>query len=65
MRMTGLVILFFLCLAGSNVGTNIWLSEWSNDSTRNNSASLLDLRLGVYVGLGASQGKITHYIRVK
>jgi len=44
----------------SQVGTNVWLSLWSNDPPPYNSSmediGLRDLRLGVYGGLGIVQG---------
>lgn len=40
------------------IGTNLWLSEWSNDSMNPASANdthLRDVRLGVYAGLGIGE----------
>ncbi|UYV79408.1 ABCC3 [Cordylochernes scorpioides] len=41
-----------------SVGSNIWLSAWSNDKPINGTQDpeLRDLRLGVYGGLGSGQG---------
>ena len=48
-------LLFFIA---GQASTNIWLSIWSNDATtsQGNDPDLLALRLGVYGGLGMTQG---------
>ena len=50
--------LAYVCYMGFQVGTNIWLSVWSNDPIVNGTQNraLTDLRLGVYGGLGLGQG---------
>ncbi len=43
----------------SEVASNIWLSEWTNDPVSSNGTqdiTLRDLRLGVYGALGGAQG---------
>ncbi len=44
---------------GGQVGTNVWLSVWSNDVflPRNKSEALVPERLGVYASLGCVQGQ--------
>ena len=46
-----------VCFVASQVGTNIWLSMWTQDVIINGTQNraLTDLRLGVYGGLGAAQ----------
>ena len=54
------MMIFYLGYLATQVGSNIWLSEWSNDQPTVNGTqdlALRDLRLGVYGGLGAGQGK--------
>jgi hypothetical protein len=59
MPVVALVIWYVIYLA-SQIGTNIWLSLWSNDPPPFNSSAqdtqLRDLRLGVYGGFGLVQG---------
>ena len=53
------IVCFFLLLFSINIGldlgANIWLSEWSDDSGCNNSMSS-NTRLEVYAGIGGAQG---------
>lgn len=53
------LVLGFYCISQSfGIGSNLWLSEWSNDSPDINGTvdtALRDLRLGVYGALGLSQ----------
>ncbi len=45
----------------SEVASNIWLSEWTNDPVSSNGTQdipLRDLRLRVYGALGGAQGNI-------
>ena len=46
----------------SDLGSNIWLSEWSKDDTRYGPNETMDpnlpnVRVGVYGGLGGTSGK--------
>lgn len=53
-----LTITFTICQVGFGLGSNLWLSAWSNDSLDPHKAldsSLRDQRLGVYGGLGAGE----------
>lgn len=40
---------------GMAVGSNVWLAEWSDNPTSNETT--VEVRLGVYAGLGLGQGK--------
>ena len=61
--MSVVTIVFYIIYVATQVGTNIWLSEWSNDQPEpdgTQDTALRDLRLGVYGGLGGGQGKFNH-----
>ena len=48
-------ILTFLSSSGFSIGTNLWLTAWSDDSldpAKNNNTVLRNQRIGVYAGLG-------------
>ncbi len=56
------VIMAYTCQLAADVGGNIWLSEWSLDMDRLTAnetldESLIDLRVGVYGGIGLAQSK--------
>lgn len=51
-----LVIGFFLVDQAANLGSNIWLSKWSDDVESFNVTSERNLYLGVYASLGIAQG---------
>ena len=58
-------IIFYVFYVATQIATNIWLSEWSNDQPEpdgTQDTGLRDLRLGVYGGLGAAQGTYTFII---
>lgn len=59
--LAGATIFFNMIFQAFSIGSNVWLSEWSNDkSTYVNGTvdeSRRDLYLGVYGALGAGQGK--------
>ena len=55
-----LALVSLLVNVGGMVGTNIWLSAWSNDAARSvNGTETVDVgvRLGVYSALGMTQSK--------
>ncbi|XP_026918631.1 ATP-binding cassette sub-family C member 2 isoform X7 [Acinonyx jubatus] len=65
LRAMGLCLIFFIILAYvinavAYIGSNLWLSAWTNDSKTYNGtnypASQRDLRVGVYGALGLVQG---------
>nr|XP_055048139.1 multidrug resistance-associated protein 1-like isoform X1 [Misgurnus anguillicaudatus] len=49
-------ILFFFCHHVSSLGSNYWLSLWTDDPVINGTQPNRDMRLGVYGALGLSQG---------
>lgn len=52
------VVICFLygCQSAASIGTNIWLSEWTNDAVTNSTAENVQMRVGVYAALGFAQG---------
>ena len=57
--MSMITVVFYIIYVATQVGTNIWLSEWSNDKPEpdgTQDTALRDLRLGVYGALGGGQG---------
>uniref|UniRef100_A0A3Q2V2S4 ATP binding cassette subfamily C member 3 n=1 Tax=Haplochromis burtoni TaxID=8153 RepID=A0A3Q2V2S4_HAPBU len=52
------VVICFLygCQSAASIGTNIWLSEWTNDAVTNRTAENVQMRVGVYAALGFAQG---------
>ena len=56
-----LTVFFYCAYNAASVYSNIWLSDWSNDATKNVSreerTAQRDLRLGIYGVLGFVQGK--------
>uniref|UniRef100_A0A8D2ZPE6 ATP-binding cassette, sub-family C (CFTR/MRP), member 3 n=1 Tax=Scophthalmus maximus TaxID=52904 RepID=A0A8D2ZPE6_SCOMX len=44
------------CQNAASIGSNIWLSEWTNDAARNATKENLNMRVGVYAALGTAQG---------
>ncbi len=61
--MTVIIVVAYICQLASDLGGNIWLAEWSLDVDRiNNNESvdpnLMNIRVGVYGGIGGAQSKI-------
>ncbi|ESO87141.1 hypothetical protein LOTGIDRAFT_107213, partial [Lottia gigantea] len=57
--LTVFIIFFFIMTNAAAIYSNIWLSEWSDDSILPNSTRFdyqRDMRLGVYAALGVLQG---------
>lgn len=55
-----MVILFWVMSQVASVGSNVWLSEWSQDPVLPDGTvdkAIRDMRLGVYGVLGISQGQ--------
>uniref|UniRef100_A0A3P8UPJ9 ATP binding cassette subfamily C member 3 n=1 Tax=Cynoglossus semilaevis TaxID=244447 RepID=A0A3P8UPJ9_CYNSE len=52
------VFIFFLysCQSTASIGANIWLSQWTNDASTNQTEENLKMRVGVYAALGITQG---------
>ncbi|XP_055920592.1 multidrug resistance-associated protein 1-like [Eupeodes corollae] len=48
-------ILLNCCFQGLSIGSNLWLTEWSNDKRAGTDTSVRNMYLGVYGGLGFGQ----------
>ncbi|KAM6898542.1 ATP-binding cassette sub-family C member 3 [Lycodopsis pacificus] len=44
------------CQSAAAIGANIWLSQWTNDASRNQTKENVHMRVGVYAALGIAQG---------
>lgn len=55
-----LTVLFYAASQSFSVGSNVWLSKWSEDNATSDPA-VRDMYLGVYGALGFFQGKILHF----
>lgn len=45
------------CQSAASIGANIWLSQWTNDASNNQTQENVHMRVGVYAALGIAQGK--------
>ncbi len=59
------VTMAYVCQLATDLGSNIWLSEWSQDADHLEQNQTLDphliqVRIGVYGGIGAALSK--HFI---
>lgn len=45
------------CQSAAAIGANIWLSQWTNDASNNQTQDNVHMRVGVYAALGIAQGK--------
>lgn len=52
-----IICLLYGCQSAASIGANIWLSEWTNDASLNNTKENVNMRVGVYAALGIAQGK--------
>lgn len=52
-----LICFLYGCQSAAAIGANIWLSQWTNDASRNQTKENVDMRVGVYAALGIAQGK--------
>uniref|UniRef100_A0A673I337 Multidrug resistance-associated protein 1 n=1 Tax=Sinocyclocheilus rhinocerous TaxID=307959 RepID=A0A673I337_9TELE len=52
-------IFLFFCHHLSSLGSNYWLSLWTDDPVINNTQPNREMRLGVYGALGLTQGDLT------
>lgn len=55
--LTILTVILNLVFQGFSIGSNVWLSRWSNDKNVGNDTGLRDMYLGVYGAFGFGQGK--------
>ncbi|XP_038591350.1 canalicular multispecific organic anion transporter 2 isoform X1 [Micropterus salmoides] len=44
------------CQNAAAIGANIWLSQWTNDASTNQTKENVHMRVGVYAALGIAQG---------
>uniref|UniRef100_A0A3Q3RDE5 ATP-binding cassette, sub-family C (CFTR/MRP), member 3 n=1 Tax=Monopterus albus TaxID=43700 RepID=A0A3Q3RDE5_MONAL len=44
------------CQSAAAIGGNIWLSQWTNDASTNQTKENVHMRVGVYAALGIAQG---------
>ncbi|XP_069374124.1 ATP-binding cassette sub-family C member 3 isoform X3 [Paralichthys olivaceus] len=44
------------CQSAAAIGANIWLSQWTNDASTNQTKENVHMRVGVYAALGIAQG---------
>ncbi|XP_070707853.1 ATP-binding cassette sub-family C member 3 isoform X2 [Pempheris klunzingeri] len=44
------------CQNAAAIGANIWLSQWTNDASKNQTQENVHMRVGVYAALGIAQG---------
>nr|XP_046232340.1 ATP-binding cassette sub-family C member 3 isoform X4 [Scatophagus argus] len=43
------------CQSAAAIGANIWLSQWTNDASKNQTQENVHMRVGVYAALGIAQ----------
>ncbi|XP_031698824.1 canalicular multispecific organic anion transporter 2 isoform X1 [Anarrhichthys ocellatus] len=46
------------CQSAAAIGANVWLSQWTNDASRNQTKENVHMRVGVYAALGIAQGAL-------
>ncbi|MEQ2232012.1 Canalicular multispecific organic anion transporter 2 [Ilyodon furcidens] len=51
-----IICLLYGCQSAASIGANIWLSQWTNDASTNQTKENVDMRVGVYAALGIGQG---------
>uniref|UniRef100_A0A673CL51 ATP-binding cassette, sub-family C (CFTR/MRP), member 3 n=1 Tax=Sphaeramia orbicularis TaxID=375764 RepID=A0A673CL51_9TELE len=51
-----LICFLYGCQSAAAIGTNVWLSQWTNDAATNQTQERINLRVGVYAALGIAQG---------
>ncbi|XP_055755329.1 ATP-binding cassette sub-family C member 3-like [Salvelinus fontinalis] len=44
------------CQSAAAIGSNVWLSQWTNDAAQNVTEENVSMRVGVYAALGITQG---------
>ncbi|XP_059180053.1 ATP-binding cassette sub-family C member 3 isoform X2 [Centropristis striata] len=60
-KAVGLPLSVFICFlygcqSAAAIGANIWLSQWTNDASTNQTKKNVNMRVGVYAALGIAQG---------
>ncbi|XP_068161646.1 ATP-binding cassette sub-family C member 3 isoform X2 [Antennarius striatus] len=51
-----LICFLYGCQSAAAIGGNIWLSQWTNDASTNQTQENVHMRVGVYAALGIAQG---------
>ncbi|XP_075949233.1 ATP-binding cassette sub-family C member 3 isoform X3 [Anarhichas minor] len=46
------------CQSAAAIGANVWLSQWTNDASGNQTKENVHMRVGVYAALGIAQGAL-------
>ncbi|XP_028989330.1 ATP-binding cassette sub-family C member 3 isoform X3 [Betta splendens] len=54
--LSAVICLLYGCQSAAAIGANVWLSEWTNDASRNQTQQNVHMRVGVYAALGIAQG---------
>ncbi|XP_068610353.1 ATP-binding cassette sub-family C member 3 [Brachionichthys hirsutus] len=50
------ICFLYCCQSAASIGGNIWLSQWTNDASTNQTQENVHMRVGVYAALGIAQG---------
>ncbi|XP_076615304.1 ATP-binding cassette sub-family C member 3 isoform X1 [Chaetodon auriga] len=50
------ICFLYACQSAAAIGANIWLSQWTNDASKNQTQENVHMRVGVYAALGIAQG---------
>ncbi|CAJ1081110.1 canalicular multispecific organic anion transporter 2 isoform X2 [Xyrichtys novacula] len=50
------ICFLYCCQSAAAIGANVWLSQWTNDASRNQTQENVNMRVGVYAALGIAQG---------
>lgn len=61
--LTVLTIFLNIVYQAFSIGSNMWLSKWSNDKNAANDTDTRNMYLGVYAGFGLGQGKTVFITR--
>ncbi|XP_040924347.1 ATP-binding cassette sub-family C member 3 isoform X6 [Betta splendens] len=56
--LSAVICLLYGCQSAAAIGANVWLSEWTNDASRNQTQQNVHMRVGVYAALGIAQGVV-------
>lgn len=50
------ICFLYCCQNAASIGSNIWLSDWTNEPVENGTQHNVHMRVGVYAALGLLQG---------
>ncbi|XP_028333034.1 canalicular multispecific organic anion transporter 2 isoform X2 [Gouania willdenowi] len=54
--LSALICFLYGCQSAAAIGANVWLSQWTNDASTNQTRDNVQTRVGVYAALGIIQG---------